>query len=540
MIPKEYFRWPETILSTQDQAPVTQEACQTAPSFSPECIHYLFEKQVQRTPQAIAASFQEHQISYVQLNERANQLAWYLQEQGVGPGILIGICMERSLEILVAILGVLKAGAAYVPLDPIYPQERLSFLLQDAQIKLLLTQHSLLPGLPVHDCISLCLDTDWPRIAQNRTDNCQSSVNSRDLAYVIYTSGSTGKPKGVLIEHYGLGNMIEAQISLFDIQASHRVAQFASFSFDASASEMFMAFLAGAQLCIVPSERRWPAATLQQFLQEQAITTITLPPSALAFLSPEELPHLDQVISAGEELPERIACQWSAHKHFFNAYGPTEATVCASVSKYCQEQGRPSIGYPIANMQMYVLNARLQPAPVGTPGEIYISGVGVARGYLNRPQLTAEKFLHHPFSNEPDARLYKTGDQGRYMPDGSIEYLGRFDRMVKVRGFRIELEEIESLLDQSSFLLQSLVTVCLDQRDSKRLVAYLIPHPSYYQEQPEVARVRLQKQIIQFLQERLPRHMLPAAYVILECFPLTVNGKIDRHVLPVPAPFRRL
>jgi amino acid adenylation domain-containing protein len=556
LIPKEYFSWPDTLSSPNVQVsvdtrklpdspspvtPVTSAPLQVSLSFSPECIHHLFEKQVERTPQAPAISFQQQQLSYADLNERANQLAWYLQEQGIGSGTLVGICMDRSLEIVVAILGVLKAGGAYVPLDPVYPPERLEFILQDAQVKLLLTQQSLQPTLPVHDNPTLYLDTDWHFIAQNRTDNCQSSVTNRDLAYVIYTSGSTGRPKGVLIEHYGLSNMVEAQIDLFNIQASHRLAQFASFSFDASVSEMFMAFLAGAELCIIPSEQRWPPTTLQRFLQEQAITTITLPPSALAFLSPEELPLLKHVISAGEELPQRIASQWSVGRDFFNAYGPTEATVCTSVSRCSQEHERPSIGYPIANMQIYLLNDKLQPAPVGIAAEIYISGMGLARGYLNRPELTTEKFLPHPFSHEPGSRLYKTGDQGRYLPDGSIEYLGRFDRMVKVRGFRIELEEIEVLLDQSSFLLQSLVTVCLDQRNTKRLVAYLIPHPTYLdQEKSEVSQTWLQENISRFLQDHLPRHMLPSAYVILESFPLTVNGKIDRRLLPIPASFRQL
>lgn len=549
MIPKEYFSWPDTLSFSHAQAsvdvlklpdspfpitPVAPALLQGSPLFSPECIHHLFEKQVEHTPLAPAISYQQQKMSYVSLNERANQLAWYLQGRGVGPGALVGICMERSLEIVIAILGVLKAGGAYVPLDPVYPQERLAFMLRDAQVKFLLTQHSLRPALPAYDGSALCLDTDWHLIARNRTDNCQSAVTNRDLAYVIYTSGSTGRPKGVLIEHYGLSNMIEAQIDLFDIQASHRVAQFASFSFDASVSEMFMAFLAGAELCIVPSEQRWPALTLQHFLQEQAITTITLPPSALAFLSPEELPLLKHVISAGEELPQRIASQWSVGRHFFNAYGPTEATVCTSVNKYGQENKRPSIGYSIAKMQMYLLNDRLQPAPVGSLAEVYISGMGLARGYLNRPELTAEKFLPHPFSHEPGARLYKTGDQGRYLPDGSIECLGRFDRMVKVRGFRVELEEIEALLDQSSFLLQSLVMVCLDHRGTKRLVAYLIPRSAC------LDQGQLQEKIAHFLQQYLPRHILPAAYVILESFPLTVNGKIDRHLLPIPASFRSL
>lgn len=524
MIQKTYTRF----------VPLMEEICK-------QPIQYLFEEQVKRTPDDTALIFGQQKLAYCDLNRQANQLAWYLQAQGVRPGISVGICMERSLEAIVAILGVLKAGGAYVPFDPTYPQERQAFMLQDSQIRLLLTQEALANHLPAQGVSIICVDTEWPAIAQNCSENCKSSVSNRDLAYIIYTSGSTGLPKGVLVEQYGLGNMIAEQIRLFEIDAHHRIAQFASFSFDASVSEIFMALLAGAELCIIPSERRWPAATLQQFLREQAITTITLPPSLLAHLSPAELPALRTVISAGEELAASTAACWSPGRLFFNAYGPTEGTVCTTINTCGQQVKRPSIGEPIANTQVYLLDSQLQPVPTGVPTELYIGGAGLARGYLNHPELTAAKFIPHPFSNTAGERLYKTGDLARYLPDGSLEYLGRIDRMVKVRGFRIELEEVEAVLDQHPLLRQSLVTVCQDNCGTKRLIAYLIPHSAYLEKPPsEAARAALQDELARFLRVKLPRYMLPVAFVLLDTFPLTPNGKIDRNALPIPQTFHRV
>jgi amino acid adenylation domain-containing protein len=498
-------------------------------SFRDRFVHQLFEAQVERDPEAIAVSYEQQRLSYTELNSRANQLAHYLQTCGVGPGTLVGICLERSLSLVISILGVLKAGAGYVPLDPAYPAERLVFMLRDAQMSYLLTGNT--EKLPEHQALVINLDSAYESIAQQNTTNPGSSVTGRDVAYVIYTSGSTGLPKGVVLEHYGLCNMLEEQIRLFDLQSHDRIAQFASFSFDASVSEMFIALLVGAQLCLLPQERRWPVSPLQHYLQEYAITVITLPPSVLAVLSPEELPALRTVISAGEELSAEVAARWSTEKKLFNAYGPTECTVCTTIGLCQAQKRRPSIGYPLNNTYVYLLDPHLQPVARGSVGEVYIGGVGLARGYLNRPGLTTEKFLPDPFSSEPGARLYKTGDLARFLPDGSIECLGRIDRMVKIRGFRVELGEVEAVLEQHPLILQSLVTVFKDLRGTQRLAAYVITPPEYTQGEPSA---HLQQEVLHLLQRNLPAYMRPAAFIILSSFPLSLSGKIDLLALPIP------
>lgn len=500
-------------------------------------VHQLFEAQVRQTPAAIALTSEELELTYQELHACTNQLAHYLQASGIGPGMLVGICIERSPLMVISILGVLKAGAGYVALDPDYPAERLAFLLHDARVNYLLVQHR--EKLPLnHHTPTICLEQAWPDIMQASTDQVKSQVTSRDIAYVIYTSGSTGLPKGVVLEHAGLCNMLVAQIRAFGVQAHHRVAQFASFSFDASVSELFLALLTGAQLCLLPQERRWPAPVLLHYLQEQAITTITLPPSVLAVLPTEELPALQTIISAGEELSAEIAARWSTGRALFNAYGPTEGTVCATLGRCYPQERRPSIGYPLPHTHIYLLDTSLRPVARGVVAEVYIGGLGLARGYLYRPALTAEKFLPDPFSTEPGARLYKTGDLARALPDGSLECLGRTDRMVKIRGFRIELGEIEAVLEHHPLVLQSLVTVYQGSRGARRLAAYVITRPEHTQGDPYR---RLQHEMARFLQDKLPRYLLPEALVALSNFPLTPNGKIDRRVLPPPDyDYRRL
>ncbi len=492
-------------------------------------VHQLFEEQVECTPNAVAVICEQQSLSYRDLNARANQLAHYLQALGAGPGALVGICLERSLAMVISILGVLKAGAGYVPLDPGYPAERLAYMLHDAQADILITQQS--EDLLDQPIPTISLDNAWQHIDHESPANPISGVTRRDIAYVIYTSGSTGLPKGVAVEHYGLCNMIREQIRIFGVQAFDRVAHFASFSFDASVSEMFLALLAGAQLRLVPQEWRWPAPVLLHYLQEHAITTITLPPSALALLPPEELPALQTIISAGEELPAEIAARWSTGRRLFNAYGPTEGTVCATIGQCRAQKRRPSIGQPIANVQVYLLDTLLQPVARGSVGEVYIGGIGLARGYLKRPDLTAEKFPPHPFSIEPGVRLYKTGDLARFLPDGSIECLGRIDRMVKIRGFRVELGEVEAVLEQHAQILQSLVIVYRDMREAKRLAAYVITQPEYTHGEQSTL---LQQDVAHFLQGKLPRYMRPTAFIPLHTFPLTPNGKIDLRALPAP------
>lgn len=492
------------------------------------CIHQLFEEQVERSPEAIAISYKQEHLSYRTLNIRANQFAQYMRRLGVGPGTLVGICIDRSLTMVISILAVLKAGGGYVPLDPAYPAERLAYMLEDAQVDLLLAQHP--ESLPRQKAPVICPDQLWEVVGLESISNLDGAASRRDIAYVIYTSGSTGLSKGVVIEHKGLTNMIMEQIRIFGVQPHHRVGHFASFSFDASVSEMFMTFLAGAQLFLIPQESRRPLPVLQQYLQENAITTITLPPSVLALLPGDELPALKTVISAGEPLSLEVAARWSRGHQLFNAYGPTEATVCTTIGRCYTDMPRPSIGYPLANTQVYILNSLLQPTENGEVGEMYIGGIGLARGYFNRPELTAEKFIPHLFSNEPEARLYKTGDLARLLPDGSIECVGRTDRMVKVRGFRVELGEIEATLEQHPLVLNGLVTVYEDKRRIKRLAAYVITQPEYVREN----YVFLQREVGRFLQRKLPAYMLPTVLVALSSFSITANGKIDLKALPSP------
>ncbi len=491
-----------------------------------KCIHQLFEEQVERTPNAIAVVFENQQLTYHELNCQANSLAHYLRSLGVGADVLVGICLERSLEMVVGLLGILKAGGAYVPLDPEYPKDRLSFMLENAQVSVLLSQKRLLDKLPEYQAKLICLDEVWSEILQNKQNNPIEVVTATHLANVIYTSGSTGKPKGVMVEHSGLCNLAQAQIQTFGLSGDSRVLQFASFSFDACISEILMAFGSGATLYLGTKDSLMPGMPLIDRLKSDRITHVTLPPSALAVLPQEELPTLQTIIVAGEACPIELMRQWATGRNFFNAYGPTEASVCATVAKCTPGDEKVTIGRPIANKQIYILDSDLQLVPVGIPGELHISGVGLARGYLNARELTQEKFIPNPFSGgRGQERLYKTGDLARYLPDGNIEYLGRIDNQVKIRGFRIELGEIEAALSQHPHVQASCVIAREDTPGDKRLVAYIVPQP---QVTPRISVLR------SFLKEKLPEYMIPSAIVILESLPLTPNGKIDRRALPAP------
>ncbi len=524
------------------------------------CVHHLFEAQVARTPNTVAVVFSQtghlttrppDHLTYDELNRRANQLAHHLQKLGVGPDTLVGICVERSLDMVVGLLGILKAGGAYLPLDPTYPQERLSFMLEDADISILLTQVPLVDHLPESRTV-ICLDADWETVARESRENPISGVTPENLAYVIYTSGSTGRPKGVLLEHRGLCNLVEAQTQAFGVEAGSRVLQFASFGFDASVSETFMALLTGATLYLARQETLASVSDLHQLLSDKAITTVTLPPSVLTILSAEGLSVLQTVISAGEACSPEVVARWADGRRFFNAYGPTEATVGPTmypVEGPLDGATNVPIGRPIANTQGYLLDAHLQPVPVGVPGELHIGGVGLARGYLNRPELTAQKFILNPFAPPASfdfaqdrrrgeqggagARLYKTGDLARYRPDGNIEFLGRIDHQVKVRGFRIELGEIGVVLRQHPAVQEAVVLAREDTpsapssslRTDKQLVGYVV----FTQEPaPTIGELR------GFLKERLPEYMVPSVFVTLEALPLTPSGKVDRKSLPAP------
>ncbi|KYC42726.1 non-ribosomal peptide synthetase [Scytonema hofmannii PCC 7110] len=440
-----------------------------------KCIHSLFEEQVARTPNAVAVVFGNQQLTYRELNCRANQLAHYLRSSGVGADVLVGLCVERSLFIAIGLLAILKAGGAYVPLDPEYPQDRLSFMLDDTQVPVLLTQQHLVDKLPPTQARLVFLDKVWSEIDENNQDNLTGVVTALNLANAIYTSGSTGKPKGVMVEHRGLYNLALAQIQTFGVQSRDRVLQFASFSFDACISEFLMTLGSGATLYLGTKDSLMPGKPLIERLRDDGITHVTLPPSALAVLPTEELPALQTLVVAGEACSTELIKQWSVGRNFFNAYGPTEASVCATIAKCTPGDEKVTIGRPIANTQIYILDSHNQPVPVGVPGELHIGGVGLARGYLNRLELTQEKFIPNPFSDEPHSRLYKTGDKARYLPNGNIEYLCRIDNQVKIRGFRIELGEIEVVLTQHSLIQESIVVAKVDSTGDKQLVAYLVP-----------------------------------------------------------------
>ncbi|MDZ8108279.1 MAG: amino acid adenylation domain-containing protein [Nostoc sp. DedQUE12a] len=488
-----------------------------------KCFHQLFEAQVEETPDAIALVFGDEQLSYKELNIRSNQLAHYLQKIGVETESLVGICVERTLEAIVTLLAILKAGGAYLPLDPSLPQERLKFMLKDAQVSVLLTQEKLLKHFEDFFNPIICIDKDWATITQHSQENPISCVTLDNLAYVIYTSGSTGKPKGVLLQHRGLSNLAKAQIQVFNLQPTNHILQFASLSFDASIFEIVMALQTGATLYLANKESLLPGQPLLQLLREKAITHVTLPPAVLAVLPTESLPALQTIICAGESCTDDILKRWwNSQRRFFNAYGPTEATVWSTVAEISTMSEKPPIGRPIANTQIYILDKHLQPLPIGIAGELYISGEGLAQGYLNRPELTTEKFILNPFSDQNKARLYKTGDLARYRPDGNIEFLGRIDNQVKIRGFRIELSEIETVLSHHQSVQKAVVIAKDNVSGDKYLVAYIVPN---LETQNFASLLR------KFLKEKLPEYMIPKAFVVLDSLPLTASGKVDRLAL---------
>lgn len=489
-----------------------------------QCFHQLFEAQVQRTPHAVAVVFQDEQLTYEDLNRRANQLAHHLQKQGVKPDVIVGLCVERSLEMVIGLLGILKAGGAYLPLDPTYPPERLAFMLLDSQVPILLTTQ-MVAKLPEHRAQVICLDTDWTTISQESQQNPNSGVTVENLAYLIYTSGSTGRPKGALVAHEGLSNLTEDKIRTCKVQPDSRILQFFSLSFDASIPELVMALGSGAALHLGKPEDLLPGSALMTLLREQAITHITLPPSALAVLPTAELPALQMVLVGGEAPSPELIDRWSNGRLFINAYGPTETTVNASMVE-CGNNGQtlPTVR-PAANKQVYILDQHLQPVPIGVPGELHIGGVGLARGYLNHPEKTAQAFIPNPFSHEPGSRLYKTGDLACYLGDGHIKLLGRLDHQLKIRGFRIEPGEIEALLTQHPGVRESVVIAREDQPGDKKLVAYVVPDPSH---------ILTIGDLRHFIAGKLPKYMIPAAFVTLDALPLNPNGKVDRFALPVP------
>jgi len=533
-----------------------------------KCVHQLFEAQVERSPDAIAAVFPHNsrqQLTYRELNSRSNQLAHYLQQLGVGADVLVAICMERSLEMAIAVLGILKTGAAYVPIDPAYPKERLTFMLADTRTPVILTQSHLVSGLPEHQARTVCLDANWQEIANYSTENPASIVSPDNLTYTIYTSGSTGKPKGVLLPHRALVNLIAWQLQNSTLEDAAKTLQFASLSFDVSFQEMFCTWCAGGTLVFITEEMRRDARSLLQLIDTEKIQRLFLPFIALQHLaeaadSYQLVPKsLREVVTAGEQLQVNRYIvsffQQLENCTLHNQYGPSESHVVTAYTLSGPPENWPAlppIGRPVANTEIYLLHMNGEPVPIGVPGELHIGGICLARGYLNRPDLTAERFIPNPLSDFrlpildlrlEDAQkleitesqevsnsvrshlLYKTGDLARYLPDGNIEYIGRIDGQVKIRGFRIELGEIETALAKHRAIKQAVVLAREDTPGDKRLVAYLAVNP---EEQLTIADLRVQ------LQGQLPDYMVPAIFMTVEAMPKTPSGKIDRRALPPP------
>jgi amino acid adenylation domain-containing protein len=487
------------------------------------CIHHLFEEQVCRTPDAVAAVCGGDRLTYTELNVRANHIAHHLKTLGVGPDVIVAVCVERSIAMLIGILGVLKAGGAYLPMDPVYPRDRLDFTLEDAQVPVILTQQSLKALLPNTGAHLVCLDQDWP--AQNNwDDNPVTPVTGKNLAYVIYTSGSTGRPKGVALEHHGVVSLLAWARTIYSDDEMSGVLASTSICFDISLFELFAPLTCGGKLLIVEN-----ALQLAGWAAAHEITLINTVPSVIAeLLRSHGIPGSVRTINlAGEPLPTVLVDQIYQLRHVarvIDLYGPTEDTIYSTFT--LRKPSQPAtIGRPLPNKMFYILDVFQQPVPIGIPGELYIGGEGLAREYLNRPDLTKQKFVSSPFNHEPGARLYRTGDLVRYRPDGNIEFLGRMDHQVKLRGFRIELGEIESLLLQHPGVREAVACVREDSIGDKRLAAYLVAKST-----STVAVEELRE----YLRARVPEYMVPSAFLVLDAFPLTSNGKVDRKALPAP------
>ncbi|MBZ4421421.1 non-ribosomal peptide synthetase, partial [Myxococcus sp. RHSTA-1-4] len=502
---------------------------------SGDSLHSLFEAQARRTPEAVALEFEGSRLTYAQLDARANQLAWHLRSLGVGPESRVGVCLERSLELVIALLGTLKAGAAYVPLDPGYPQERLAFMLADSAPRVLLTQEHLLPRLPASSVPRLCLDSQWPLVSGQPTEAVHAHVTPRSLAYVIYTSGSTGRPKGAMNEHGAVCNRLHWMQKAYGLGHADAVLQKTPFSFDVSVWEFIWPLMTGARLVMARPGGHQDPAYLGGLISSAGITTLHFVPSMLrAFLEEpglgETCASVRRIVCSGEALPAELArrcLERLPEAGLHNLYGPTEAAVDVTAWQCRPGDARASvpIGRPIANTRIHLLDAALRPVPVGVPGELFIAGVQVGRGYHARPELTAERFVPDPFSPEPGARMYRTGDLARWLPDGTVDYLGRLDFQVKVRGLRIELGEIEAALMARLSVKQAVVLAREDVPGQQRLVAYVVPGDGGAVDADELRQALLRA---------LPEYMVPSAFVALQTLPLSANGKLDRKALPVP------
>ena len=527
------------ILTEAERHQILVEWNDTAADYpTDKCIHHLFEEQVEQTPDVIALEFEDQQITYRELNQRANQLAHYLRRLGIGPEKLVGLCVDRSIEMVVGLLGILKGGGAYVPLDPAYPKERLRFMLEDSYAWILLTKERLVAngrwkandGDPLYSIFDLrlpvvCLDRDRQKIEQQSRDNPSRNNTPQNLAYVIYTSGSTGKPKGVAVEHRNTTALLHWARCVFTPKELSAVLASTSICFDLSVFELFVPLSGGGKVILVENVLELPNCT-----GRHQVTLINTVPSAMAeLLGMNSLPESLQTVNlAGEplrcDLVEQIYSCGNVNK-VYDLYGPSETTTYSTFTLRASNQ--PStIGRPIANTRIYILDGSLQPVPVGVTGEIFIGGAGVAREYLNRPELTAEMFIADLFKKGQGGRLYRTGDWGRYLPNGNIEFIGRMDNQVKIRGYRIELGEIETILTTHPTVKDCVIVACESEaRSGKNLVGYVVP------KQPSVLSG---SELHSYLQDKLPEYMIPTSFVVLEALPLMPNGKVDRNSLPAP------
>jgi amino acid adenylation domain-containing protein len=496
------------------------------------CVHQWFEAQVEQTPDAVAVVYEQQKLTYRELNQKANQLAHHLQSLGVKSEQLVGICVERSLEMVIGMLAILKAGGAYVPLDPTYPQERLTYMLEDAGVSVLLTQSKLTANFPGKGAKEVCFDRDWQLISNYSSDNPKTEVTPTNLAYVIYTSGSTGNPKGVAVPHQAIVRLVR-ETNYVQITPDDCIAQASNANFDAATFEIWGALLNGAKTVGITKEVMLSPEQLDQQLQKDKITILFITTALfnqLVSFRADIFQSVKTILFGGEAVNPSWVQAVLKNKppaRLLHVYGPTESTTFATwylIEEVPEGATNIPIGRPLSNTTLYVLDSHLQPVPIGVPGELYIGGYGLARGYLNRPELTEQKFIPNPLSTIK-SRLYKTGDLVRYLSDGSIEFLSRIDNQVKIRGFRIELGEIKAILEQHSSVKEAVAIAREDSDGNKQLVAYIVPQASQNE---------LLAELRNFLQAQLPEYMIPSAFVLLDSFPLTVNEKIDTRSLPEP------
>jgi amino acid adenylation domain-containing protein len=501
-------------------------------------IHELVEQQAQRTPDAIAVTFEETQLSYRQLDEQSNQLARYLQGLGAGADVVVGLLVERSARMIVGLLGILKAGAAYLPLEPALPQARIGAFLHEARVGIVVTESHLLDLLPALQTSAACLDRDWPAIAAESTERIDGGAGAENLAYVVFTSGSTGTPKGVAVEHRQLVNYVAAAVDRLDLTVAKSFATVSTIAADLTNTVIYPSLCSGAELHVISQERASDTAALADYFARRPVDCLKIVPSHLAALvaasdAPEQILPRKRLVLGGEALTWGTMRVFRSHAsqdcRLFNHYGPTETTVGVAACDVTDEPGKElassaPLGHPLANTQIYLLDSHLEPVPIGVAGQMYVGGANVARGYINRPDLTSESFIANPFSGDPSARLYKTGDVARYLPDGAIEFLGRADRQVKFRGFRVELGEIEAVLRDHPSVSET-VAVIRGESGSQQILAYVVDGQG-----PPCTT----EELSDYLKTMLPEFMVPARVVALDKLPLTPNGKIDHRSLPAP------